>query len=982
MSEKLNKSTEYREEELFAVLDQYMALSPEELPSREEIERQYPAMAREIWRCLEGMKLLRSEGSSRSFSVDLSGSSTVSEPRSCRKKFLVENTEFPASSSASRLSASGGARKPELMLDMEPIGDFELVREIARGGMGVVYEAWQNSLNRLVALKILPFTATFEERQLLRFRNEASAAAQLEHPGIVPIYAIGCEREIHFYAMKLIHGPHLGAVIRALRQKYGIGGPGGDVLPKTAFGSPESTVRFFRDEELASARFLTDSADPATQLENKSENAEETSAEKPVGLTGAVPHLPTSFMSANLNVSESMAQIYADQRAEYFRFAARLMKQAAEALDYAHQCGVVHRDIKPANLILDVEGRLWITDFGLAQIRSDVELTQTGEVVGTPRYMSPEQAQGNPRLADHRVDIYSLGATFYEFLTLNPIFSETNQVQLLNQIAQEEPKRPRSWQPEIPHDFETILLKCLSKMPADRYATAGELAEDLTRFLDNRPILARRPGFLERVLKWNARHPKSLAFTFLAFLAIWVGTMIHHQIILQEKTRTQDALAEAQARFEKARTAADKLVKIAEEDLAADDSPSVRRVRQKVLDTALVLYQDFLKIDELDPETEQQLTAIRNYVQQFMELLSESNGMPPIFLLNYRNVQADLELTDAQIQEIRRFSWEFQKKGERLFREYRSFTPEDRVNRMMEQIRSSEAFLNQVLTQGQAKRLREIQLQFQPERICDENVRQELQLTEKQAEALENAFAHRRNSMPGNPRPGHRAVYSRSSKPNHQRGPVYGKADLSLGGNPAGPLPSISSEKKDGGVSEMPNNGGDPVSGRSPIEKSSQTSEISGNPAHFHGAVEVSADPQWNIQSGVQANVGPNGPLAGPQNAQQNAQPNAQQNTDSESTAKPSDYSSENGEHKSWSSGREDIRRQWNEREPQREKGGGYWRMWNGRSEIIESILTEEQLKKWNEMKGEPFQWHNTEKKPEQIRPDGPAGMRKISEKL
>ncbi len=919
MSEEREISAENREEKLFAILDQYMTLPPEKLPSREEVERQYPELAREIWRCLEGMKLLKTEGSTCRFSMDPSGSSTVSDPHSRRERFLVENTEFPAGSSSSRLSASGGARKPELMLDMEPIGDFELVREIARGGMGVVYEAWQNSLNRLVALKILPFNAVFEERQLLRFRNEASAAAQLEHPGIVPIYAIGCEREIHFYAMKLIHGPHLGAVIRALRQRCGIGNLGGELLSKTAVGLSGSTVQFFRNEDDA------EHADPPVSGSER----EASPTEKSVKETFPSP-LPTSFMAANLKVSEVTAQLYAEQRAEYFRFAARLMKQAAEALDYAHQCGVVHRDIKPANLILDTEGVLWITDFGLAQIRSDVELTQTGEVVGTPRYMSPEQAPGNPRLADHRVDIYSLGATFYEILTLNPIFPETNQVQLLNQIAQEEPKRPRAWQPEIPHDLETILLKCLSKMPIDRYATAGELAEDLARFLENRPILARRPGVLERVLKWNARHPKSLAFTFLAFLAIWIGTVIHHQVLFQEKTRTQEALAEAQARFEKARTAADKLVKIAEEDLAADDSPSVRRVRQKVLDTALVLYQDFLKINELDPETEQQLTAIRNYVQQFMELLSESNGMPPIFLLNHRNVQVELELTEAQIQEIRQFSREFQKKGERLFREYRSFTPEDRVNRMMEQIRSSEVFLDQVLTREQAKRLRELQLQFQPERICDESIREELELTDEQTEALENAFARRRSAGSGNPRSGRHTAHSRGPMPNFQRGPVYGKADLPLGGNPAGPLSSDSGQKEDGevlGMAEMRSAGAKVVAGTHASPE--RPREILEKPSELHG------DPRGDAA--------------------------VRSDDVSQEFARPGERWSANAEKKPRSQGREEERRRGDGYDPQREEPGGYWRMRNTRSEIIESILTEEQLMKWNEMKGEPFQRQNSE---------------------
>ncbi len=669
------------EDELFTILDQYMNLSPDELPTREEIEERYPALATEIWRCLEGMKLLKKEESSRQarLSAFITPENSDDTANFNNSRNLSSNLSENISENLS-VTASCGGKKPDIMLGVEPIGDFELVREIARGGMGVVYEAWQNSLSRLVALKVLPLASTFDERQLQRFRNEAAAAAQLDHPGIVPIYAIGCDRGIHFYAMKLINGAHLGAVIGALR---------------------------------------------------KENNEAETVPE--------AIHKTTVDSSRDVNLG--MTRLYLDRRQEYFRSVARLMKQVADALEYARQCGVIHRDIKPANLMLDVEGRLWITDFGLAQACSDGHLTRTGEVFGTPRYMSPEQAQGHCRLADHRVDIYSLGATFYEFLTLHPIFSETNQVHLLKQITQDAPIKPHVWEPGIPRDLETILLKCIAKIPSERYETAGELAADLERFLENRPILARRPGILEIAAKWNYRHPWALTFVFLTLLAVWIGTVIHHQKILEEQSKTQVALAEAQARFEKARTAADTLVKIAEEELATDNAPKVRRARQKVLDTALVLYQDFLTIDELDPETERQLMAIRNYVQQFMELLAESNSLPPIFLLMNHDVQEDMALTSQQKEKIMEFHHEFGKRGELLFRDLRNFTQEERVNRLLTQIRATDAFLKDVLKPEQEKRLREIQLQMQPERIFDEDVREELNLTEEQVAELENAFS-------------------------------------------------------------------------------------------------------------------------------------------------------------------------------------------------------------------------------------------------
>lgn len=710
--------------ELFAILDQYMNVPADELPSREEIMAKYPALGEEIWRCLEGMTFLKTEEGTRQ--VKLSSFVTPPAEDSDSGSGSLSDSTKGFSTTLTR----GGGKKPDTMLGLEPIGDFELVREIARGGMGVVYEAWQNSLSRSVALKVLPLASTFDERQLQRFRNEAAAAAQLEHAGIVPIYAIGTDRGIHYYAMKLINGPHLGTIIHALR---------GEPLEKKAKPAEEPTAD--NTAEL--------SEEPAS--ENPTEAFSETTARETTESTQDVsdetvdllPENPpeTALQKEEDEVTASMARLYREHRAEYFRLAADLMRQAADALDYAHQCGVVHRDIKPANLMVDSENRLWITDFGLAQVRSDVHLTHTGEIFGTPRYMSPEQAQGHNRLADHRVDIYSLGSTFYEFLTLHPLFGETNHVQLLKQITQEEPKKLRAWDPEIPRDLETILLKCLAKQPTDRYESAAELSDDLGRFLGNLPIKARRPGFFERAAKWNARHPWFLPIALLIFAALWLGTAINHHQLRLEKSRTQEALGEAQARFEKARSAADKLVKIAEEELSAAPSLEIRRARQKVLDTALVLYQDFLTIDELDPETEQQLTSIRNYVQQFMELLAESDGLPPIFLLMDRDVQSDLQITEEQKEKIMQFNREFREKGEKTFRNSRNVTQEQRVQVMTEQIRSTDSFLKEVLTEKQKNRLRQIQLQIQPERILDENVRNELQLTEDQVEQIEKKLS-------------------------------------------------------------------------------------------------------------------------------------------------------------------------------------------------------------------------------------------------
>jgi tetratricopeptide (TPR) repeat protein len=342
----------------------------------------------------------------------------------------------PASDSAGRDAVPG------------ELGDFRIVREVGRGGMGVVYEAQQISLNRRVALKVLPLAAALDAKQLQRFKNEAQAAACLHHHNIVPVYGIGCERAVHFYAMQFIEGRTLAAVIRDMRQQHDQPG-----APATGSeGPPESVAAA---ETPGRARLSTEDARQGT---------------------------------------------------EYYRKVARLGMQAAEALEHAHQLGVVHRDIKPGNLLVDVRGNLWITDFGLAHCQGQTGLTMTGDLVGTLRYMSPEQALGNRDGVDHRTDIYSLGATLYELLTLEPAVGGSGRQDVLKQIAVNEPRPPRRSNRAIPADLETIVLKALEKNPRERFATAQQLADDLQRFLKDEPIRARRPTLRHRFKKWARRH--------------------------------------------------------------------------------------------------------------------------------------------------------------------------------------------------------------------------------------------------------------------------------------------------------------------------------------------------------------------------------------------------------------------------------------------------------------------------------------------
>jgi serine/threonine protein kinase len=192
----------------------------------------------------------------------------------------------------------------------------------------------------------------------------------------------------------------------------------------------------------------------------------------------------------------------------YYRNVARLGLEAAAALEHAHQEGIIHRDIKPANLMVDARGHLWVTDFGLAQLQSDSGLTNTGDLLGTLRYMSPERASGKRVLIDARTDIYSLGVTLYELATLHPAFRGSDRHELLQTIGAEEPTSPRKLNSSIPRELETIILKAMAKEPESRYATAQNLADDLKRFLDFKPIMARRPTLWQRAAKLNSRRTR------------------------------------------------------------------------------------------------------------------------------------------------------------------------------------------------------------------------------------------------------------------------------------------------------------------------------------------------------------------------------------------------------------------------------------------------------------------------------------------
>jgi WD40 repeat protein/serine/threonine protein kinase len=367
------------------------------------------------------------------------------------------------------------------------LGDFRIFQEIGRGGMGIVYAAEQISLGRRVALKVLPFAAAMDAKPLKRFQNEAHAAARLHHTNIVPVYAVGCERGVHYYAMQFIDGQTMAALIRELRQRAGLEAAGSSAAATSALANELvsghwAPAKRSAGKEACSAEVATGPCHPST----------------PTPLDATPPTEPASTQRSSTSPA-------------FFRTVAHLGVQAAEALEHAHSKGIIHRDIKPANLLLDASGNLWITDFGLARMVSEAGLTMTGDLLGTLRYMSPEQALAKRVPMDHRTDIYSLGVTLYELLTLRPAYDGRDRQEVMQQIAFEEPPLPRRWNKAIPVELETIVGKAIGKNLAERYATAQELADDLRRFLDDKPIRAKRPTLLDRTRKWARRHPGVVA---------------------------------------------------------------------------------------------------------------------------------------------------------------------------------------------------------------------------------------------------------------------------------------------------------------------------------------------------------------------------------------------------------------------------------------------------------------------------------------
>jgi WD40 repeat protein/serine/threonine protein kinase/tetratricopeptide (TPR) repeat protein len=465
-----------------------------EQPTLREYVERYPALADEIRDLFPALLMMEDLG-------DSSGATT-----------------------GSLAAAEGAAIAPRL----QRLGDYRILREIGRGGMGVVYEAEQESLGRRVALKVLSASGLLDPKQVRRFAREAKAAARLHHTNIVPVFGVGQQDGHHYFVMQFIAGLGLDAVLEDLRRlRRGKSAQGSPPLPSAGLGAGrlDELGAGRGGSDLAGARATYSAAIPITGLTAASVARSLVTGRFPAdgpladgSLTetyddsGTVPTSDSPLVTSTPAPADSSPSMLpgspalsasSDPDRQFFRSVARIGIQVAEALDYANRQGILHRDVKPSNLLLDNRGNVWVADFGLAKTSDADDLTHTGDILGTIRYMAPERFSGH---CDARSDVYSLGLTLYELVGLRPAYEASDRHTLMQRVLHEEPERLKKLAPAVPRDLETIIAKATAREPAARYATAAGLAEDLRRFVEDRPIRARRISTAERLARWCRRN--------------------------------------------------------------------------------------------------------------------------------------------------------------------------------------------------------------------------------------------------------------------------------------------------------------------------------------------------------------------------------------------------------------------------------------------------------------------------------------------
>jgi WD40 repeat protein/serine/threonine protein kinase/Tfp pilus assembly protein PilF len=434
---------------------------------------------------------------------------------------------------------------------LEQLGDFRILREIGHGGMGVVYEAEQVSLGRHVALKVLPRKLVAEAGQKRRFEREAKAAAKLHHTNIVPVFGVGEHDGLPYYVMQFIQGLGLDEVLdelRRLRPQSGVqskksGSKQTDDKAKPPDSS--SALRSSSVNQVAHSLLIgqfplaADDANPQRLVPDAVAGAPAPGLRLSQALTlrpGTLEGEPAAGRLSDTSPVPSSAVVLPGQsdggahssvkKQTYWQSVAQIGVQVANALEYAHKQGILHRDIKPSNLLLDTRGIVWVTDFGLAKADDQQDLTHTGDIIGTLRYIPPEAFEGK---TDKRGDVYSLGLTLYEMLAFRPGFDEKDRPRLIKQVTTVDPPRLQQLDSTIPRDLATVVHKAIERDPHHRYASASELEADLRHFLADEPIQARRLSVRERAGRWCRRNPLPAALVaalVLVFAAGFVGVLV------------------------------------------------------------------------------------------------------------------------------------------------------------------------------------------------------------------------------------------------------------------------------------------------------------------------------------------------------------------------------------------------------------------------------------------------------------------------
>jgi tetratricopeptide (TPR) repeat protein len=598
---------------------------------------------------------------------------------------------------------------------LERLGDFRILREIGRGGMGIVYEAEQESLGRRVALKVLPAQALLDPHKRQRFLREVKAAARMHHTNIVPVYGVAEHDGLLYYVMQYIQGLGLDVVVdevRRLRTGRQVDNASGPSQPKDVSAADVAQAlvsgQFAQPAAIADDSPSSGESSPydvtRTQIlrvgeeesvprssldpESKPAPAEGNGAATQPSSTSAVA---SSVVLAGTTDTTSLTE----SGRRYWLSVARIGIQVADALDYAHNQGILHRDIKPSNLLLDTQGIVWVTDFGLAKPTTEggENLTHTGDIVGTLRYMAPERYSGQ---SDARGDIYGLGLTLYELITLQAAFGETDRSRLIKQVTSTEPPRPRKLCPAVPRDLETIILKVIDREPARRYQTAGALAEDLKCFVEDKPIRARRVSAAERLWRWCRRNPAVASLAAAVFLLLLVvaagstiaafhlGNLAEQEKLLRDREKVLRTAAEnAQVEAEQSLDEANRQKERAEDNfreaarqreradaafrqalIAADESltqisesrllsvPGLQPLRKELLNSALKYYLDFQKQHADDPALQKDLAGAYARIGKITaEIGSKEEALKSYqqaFAIRSKLLQKDLNNLDLQ----------------------------------------------------------------------------------------------------------------------------------------------------------------------------------------------------------------------------------------------------------------------------------------------------------------------------------------------